>query len=55
MHLAEEVKVIQSRKNELISQFDFLSNERIRVKQKFELLYRHIFRVSSTLLDVNAF
>lgn len=44
MHLAEEVKVIQSRKNELISQYDFLSNERIRVKQKFELLYRHIFR-----------
>ncbi|KAA0201443.1 cap-n-collar, partial [Hyalella azteca] len=44
MHLAEEVKVIQSRKNELISQYEFLSGERLRVKHKFSLLYRHIFQ-----------
>ena len=46
MHLAEEVKTIQTRKNGLISQFDFLSGERLRVKNKFSLLYKHIFQVS---------
>ncbi|KAL7640065.1 UNVERIFIED_CONTAM: hypothetical protein RMT77_009479 [Armadillidium vulgare] len=44
VHLAEEVKVIQYRKNELHSQLDHLSSERARIKHKFSLLYRHIFQ-----------
>lgn len=47
VHLAEEVKIIQYRKNELHNQQDHLSSERARIKHKFSLLYRHIFQVSN--------
>lgn len=53
MHLAEEVKVIQNRKNGLVSQHEFLSGERLRVKQKFSVLYQHIFQVRSEHILVN--
>ncbi|XP_076040733.1 segmentation protein cap'n'collar-like [Oratosquilla oratoria] len=43
-HLAEEVKMIQSRKTELRNEYEYLTNERARVKNKFSLLYRHIFQ-----------
>ncbi|XP_066977446.1 endoplasmic reticulum membrane sensor NFE2L1 isoform X1 [Macrobrachium rosenbergii] len=44
LHLADEVKAIQTRKNELCNEFEFLSSERTRIKHKFSLLYRHIFQ-----------
>ncbi|KAK4306596.1 hypothetical protein Pmani_021599 [Petrolisthes manimaculis] len=44
LHLADEVKAIQTRKNELYSEYEYLSTERTRIKHKFSLLYRHIFQ-----------
>lgn len=46
LHLADEVKAIQNRKNELYNEYEYLSSERTRIKHKFSLLYRHIFQVS---------
>ncbi|XP_047491611.1 segmentation protein cap'n'collar-like isoform X1 [Penaeus chinensis] len=44
LHLADEVKAIQNRKNELYNEYEYLSSERTRIKHKFSLLYRHIFQ-----------
>ncbi|XP_042862904.1 endoplasmic reticulum membrane sensor NFE2L1-like isoform X6 [Penaeus japonicus] len=44
LHLADEVKAIQNRKNELYNEYEYLSTERTRIKHKFSLLYRHIFQ-----------
>ncbi|CAL4087126.1 unnamed protein product, partial [Meganyctiphanes norvegica] len=44
MHLAEEVKSIQTRKTDLLNEYEYLSSERARIKHKFSLLYRHIFQ-----------
>ncbi|XP_068220832.1 segmentation protein cap'n'collar isoform X2 [Palaemon carinicauda] len=44
LHLADEVKAIQTRKNDLCNEFEYLSSERTRIKHKFSLLYRHIFQ-----------
>ena len=46
MHLAEEVKVIHTRKTDLLNEYEYLNTERARIKQKFSLLYRHIFQVN---------
>ncbi|XP_069172416.1 segmentation protein cap'n'collar isoform X23 [Procambarus clarkii] len=44
LHLADEVKAIQTRKNDLYNEFEYLNGERTRIKHKFSLLYRHIFQ-----------
>ncbi|XP_071530682.1 uncharacterized protein cnc isoform X3 [Panulirus ornatus] len=44
LHLADEVKAIQNRKNELYNEFEYLNSERSRIKHKFSMLYRHIFQ-----------
>ncbi|KAK7080714.1 putative bZIP [Halocaridina rubra] len=44
LHLADEVKSIQHRKNELFNEYEYLTSERTRIKHKFSLLYRHIFQ-----------
>ncbi|MPC22937.1 Segmentation protein cap'n'collar [Portunus trituberculatus] len=44
LHLADEVKAIQSRKNDLYKEYEYLNLERNRIKNKFSLLYRHIFQ-----------
>ncbi|XP_063840074.1 segmentation protein cap'n'collar-like isoform X7 [Scylla paramamosain] len=43
-HLADEVRAIQSRKNDLYKEYEYLNLERNRIKNKFSLLYRHIFQ-----------
>lgn len=45
LHLADEVKAIQNRKNDLYNEYEYLNSERNRIKHKFSLLYRHIFQV----------
>ncbi|XP_050693116.1 segmentation protein cap'n'collar-like isoform X2 [Eriocheir sinensis] len=44
LHLADEVKAIQTRKNDLYNEYEYLNSERNRIKHKFSLLYRHIFQ-----------
>ncbi|KAG7165189.1 Segmentation protein cap'n'collar-like [Homarus americanus] len=44
LHLADEVKAIQNRKNELYNEYEYLNTERTRIKHKFSLLYHHVFQ-----------
>lgn len=43
--LADEVKQMRDRKHRLLRERDYMVAERLRVKEKFSQLYRHVFQV----------
>lgn len=47
LSLADEVKQMKDRKFNLLQEREYLMTERMRVKTKYDLLYNHIFAVSS--------
>ena len=42
--LADEVKQMRDRKHRLLRERDYMVAERLRVKEKFSQLYRHVFQ-----------
>jgi nuclear factor erythroid 2, invertebrate len=47
LSLADEVKLMKTRKEELLMERESVTTERRRIKEKFTALYRHVFQVSA--------
>ncbi|CAG0891904.1 unnamed protein product [Darwinula stevensoni] len=50
MSLAEEVKQLQTKRERLTQDRDFLSSQRHRLGEQYSLLYRHVFQVRHCIL-----